>query len=80
MGTHGELLVVINNSCDVILINSYTTISSFDKIVQETNKLASHRELLSEKLQGTVVQPLKQLMEDKMIEWKKVIIFWSMTV
>lgn len=56
----------------MILFNSYTTISSFAKMVQETNDLANQRELIAENLQGSVLEPLKQLVKDKTIERKKV--------
>ena len=57
------------------MIHSYTTISSFAKMVQETNDLANQREIISENLQGAVLDPLKQLMKDKTIERKKVMTF-----
>ena len=66
---------MINDACGVILYYSFTTISSFNKMVQETNDLANQRELISENLQGSVLDPLKQLMKDKTIERKKVNIF-----
>ena len=70
--------MVTDNDYGILLCNSYTTISSFNKIVQETNDLANQRELISENLQGSVLDPLKQLMKDKTIERKKVMIFWPM--
>lgn len=47
-------------------------------MVQETNDLANQRELISENLQGSVLEPLKQLMKDKTIERKKVLTFSNM--
>ena len=63
------------NKLYITKILSYTTISSFAKMVQETNDLANQRELISENLQGSVLEPLKQLMKDKTIERKKVLTF-----
>jgi len=44
-------------------------------MVQETNDLANQRELIAENLQGSVMEPLKQLVKDKTIERKKVMTF-----
>ena len=60
--------------CDLILFffHSFTAVSSFAKLVQETNDMANQRELISENLQGSVLEPLKQLIKDKTIERRKV--------
>lgn len=53
------------------VINRYTNIQAFGKLVVETNDFAGQRELIAEYLQNEVFKPLNDLVKNTTTERKK---------
>ena len=60
--------------CYFVILLRYSQVSSFSKMVAETNDLAGQRELIAEYLQNDVMRPMQDLIKWTLSERKRLMV------